>query len=107
MTALMAKDQYYLTAEWNPERSAYLAVISIGSPQVGDAEVTVCDADWFHSMKKARKWFKSQVAKKPWEAGPKLPDDSVAAFETDDYTLEPDEIETGLTPADDEGEIPF
>jgi len=66
----MAEDHYYLTVareRRQPQNDGYIAVISLGQPQLGDDHVTVCDVEVVPNMKAARKWFKRQVAEKPWE----------------------------------------
>jgi hypothetical protein len=63
----MSEDRYYLTTEWDSERKAYIAVISLGSPQEGDKNIVVCDVDTFTSLKVAQAWFKRQMKRRPWE----------------------------------------
>jgi hypothetical protein len=58
---------YYLTCGDNPKGRGILAIISLGSPQRGDAEVTVCDLEICKNMKAAKKWYRRQMKTKPWE----------------------------------------
>jgi hypothetical protein len=43
-----------------------MAVISIGSPQLGDETTTVCDVAIVKDQGAADKWFKEQMITKPW-----------------------------------------
>jgi hypothetical protein len=60
---------YYLTCGPDPKGRGILAIISLGSPQRGDKEVTVCDMEICPSMKAARKWYKRQMKARPWNQG--------------------------------------
>lgn len=61
----MAESAYYLTTG----RDSYgrlLAVISLGSPQVGDATTTVCSVEIVKSQAEAKKWYRRMMKEKPW-----------------------------------------
>lgn len=58
---------YYLTCGNDPKGRGILAIISLGSPQRGDEEVTVCDVEVFPSKKAAKKWYRRQMKARPWE----------------------------------------
>jgi len=45
----------------------YLAVILLGSPQAGDAEAIILDANWMPNMKAAKAWFRRLKETRPWE----------------------------------------
>lgn len=59
---------YYLTCGDDPKGRGILAIISLGSPQRGDTEVTLCDLEICPSMKAAKKWYRRQMKTKPWES---------------------------------------
>ena len=65
----MTADRYYLTVDRQKrhEGDGYVAVISIGSPQVGDEKVTILTATVVPNMKTAKRWYREQLASKPWE----------------------------------------
>jgi hypothetical protein len=66
----LAEDQYYLTWSVHPrERGLFIAVISLGSPQLGDKNVKVLDVETVRSPAEARSWMKRQMKTKPWENG--------------------------------------
>ena len=58
---------YYLTCGPNPKGKGILAIISKGSPQRGDMQITVCDLEICENMKAAKKWYKRQMKSRPWE----------------------------------------
>ncbi len=66
---LMGDDRIYLTVdnEKRPEGDGYIAIISHGSPQLGDSIVTVLDVTVAKNMKSARAWYRRQMQTKPWE----------------------------------------
>lgn len=59
---------YYLTCGDDPKGRGILAIISRGSPQRGDKEVTVCDIEVCKNMKAAKKWYRRQMKTRSWEA---------------------------------------
>lgn len=59
--------RYYLTCGSDPHGRGILAIISLGSPQRGDDEITVCDMEVCKSMKAAKKWYRRQMKTRPWE----------------------------------------
>lgn len=63
----MAEDRYYLTTGKNPNGKGLLAIISLGSTQLGDENVTVCDLEVVKNMKEAKAWFKRAMAERLWE----------------------------------------
>jgi hypothetical protein len=58
---------YYLTYDKNPKGKGILAIISLGSPQRGDAETTICDIEICKNVKAAKKWYARQMKTKPWQ----------------------------------------
>jgi len=58
---------YYLTLGPDPKGRGILAIISLGSPQRGDTEVTVCDNKICKTEKAAQKWYRRQMRARPWE----------------------------------------
>lgn len=58
---------YYLTCGDDPHGRGILAIISLGSPQRGDKEVTLCDLEVCKNMKAAKKWYRRQMETKPWQ----------------------------------------
>lgn len=67
----MAEYQLYLTVgreKRQPQNDGYIAVISQGQPQFGDANVTVLSVQVVPNMKAAKAWFKRMRAERPWEA---------------------------------------
>lgn len=69
----MAEDHYYLTVsrekKWNKDHTlyGYIAIISLGQPQFGDEQCTVCDVEIVDNMRSARQWYKRMMVEKPWE----------------------------------------
>lgn len=63
----MAEDRHYLTVGPDPKGRGLLAIISEGSPQRGDKNVTVCTLELVKNMKQAKKWFRQMMAERPWE----------------------------------------
>lgn len=66
----MGDSRIYLTVGKKklPDGQGYLAVISQGSPQKGDAETIVLDCEVVPNMKAAKAWYRRQMLLKPWEA---------------------------------------
>lgn len=58
---LMASDKLYLSYKDK------IAVISYGSPQLGDKDITVLSVEKVNNMKEAKKWFKKMKIEQPWE----------------------------------------
>lgn len=50
-----------------PQRDGYVAIISRGSPQLGDNEVVVLAVDIVQNMKAAKAWFRRMKEEQPWE----------------------------------------
>jgi hypothetical protein len=63
----MAEDRHYLTVGPDPKGRGLMAIISLGSPQHGDKNVTVCDVELVKNMQEAKKWFRKAMIEKPWE----------------------------------------
>lgn len=59
---------YYLTTGDDPKGRGIIAIISLGSPQRGDKEVTVCDVEVCKNVKQAKKWYRRQMQTKPWQS---------------------------------------
>lgn len=67
----MAQDRIYMTVDRKkrqPQNDGFIAVISQGSPQRGDDQVTVLSVEIVKNKKAADIWFKRQLAERPWEA---------------------------------------
>lgn len=67
----MAQDEIYLTVsreKRQPQNDGYIAIISKGSPQLGDSETTVLTVTLVPNMKAANKWFKAMLVERPWES---------------------------------------
>jgi len=58
---------HYLTCGQNPNGDGVLAIISLGSPQRGDADVIVLKTGIFPSAEAAGVWFREQMETRPWE----------------------------------------
>lgn len=69
----MSEDRLYLTVgrkkEWNQTHTlyGYIAVISLGQPQLGDERTIICDVEVVDNMKQAKQWFKRMKVERPWE----------------------------------------
>jgi hypothetical protein len=64
----MSEYKHYLTTAPHPRKpDELLAIISHGSPQLGDKEVLVCTLTSVKTQEEAEKWFKEQLVTKPWE----------------------------------------
>jgi hypothetical protein len=64
----MAEDRIYLTVDREkrqPQNDGYVAVISMGQPQLGD-DCTVLDVEIVKNMKEAKAWFKKMKDEQPW-----------------------------------------
>jgi hypothetical protein len=62
------ENQLYLTTDKMPDgRPGLLAVISKGSPQLGDLNVEVLDLEIVASQEEADSWFKQMIVERPWE----------------------------------------
>lgn len=57
----------YLTTDEDEEKGGYVAVISLGSPQMGDKEVVVLSVSRQETEEDAREWYREQMELKPWE----------------------------------------
>jgi hypothetical protein len=64
----MAEDRFYLTVGDDPHGRGLLAIISFGSPQYGDENVTVLTLEVVKNMKAAKRWYKRMLIEQPWEA---------------------------------------
>jgi hypothetical protein len=64
----MAENQFYLSMGPDPKGRGVLAVISLGSPQRGDKDVTVCTLEIVKNRKEAKQWFRRMMIERPWEA---------------------------------------
>lgn len=65
----MAQNRMYLTVDrerCQPENDGYIAVISMGQPQLGDEECTVLDVEVVKNMKEAKAWYKRMKIEQPW-----------------------------------------
>jgi hypothetical protein len=66
----MAENKMYLTVDREkrkPQNDGYVAVISMGSPQLGDENVVILDVEIVKNMKEAKAWYKRMIVEKPWE----------------------------------------
>lgn len=64
----MSEHKYYLSTGPHPRNPHKLiAVISLGQPQYGDKKVLVCTVTTTTTQAEAEKWFKEQLAIRPWE----------------------------------------
>ena len=61
----MAENFYYLTTAMKD--GVMIAVISLGSPQKGDKDITVCSVTSVKDVYEARQWFARMMLEKPWE----------------------------------------
>lgn len=67
----MSEDTMYLTVDRHkrqPENDGYIAIISYGSPQLGDKLTTVLTVEIVKNMKEAKAWFKKMKIEQPWIA---------------------------------------
>lgn len=65
----MTEARIYLTIDRKkrqPENDGYVAIISQGSPQLGDQETIVLDVEIVKNMKEAKAWFKRMKVEQPW-----------------------------------------
>lgn len=66
----MAEDKIYLIVDREkrqPENDGYVAVISMGNPQLGDKNIIVLDVEIVKNMKEAKIWYRKMKIKRPWE----------------------------------------
>lgn len=63
----MAEDIIYLTVGDDPKGRGLLAIMSRGSPQRGDKNVTVLTLEVVKNMKEAKAWFRRMKIEQPWE----------------------------------------
>lgn len=68
----MAEDQIYLTVGSDPkDETQLLAVMSLGSPQMGDKNVEILTLETFddgpEAKNKINKWFERMLMVRPWE----------------------------------------
>lgn len=63
----MSADKLYLTISANEKTGGFLAVCSLGSPQLGDTDVTVCSIAVVETEMEARLWFCRMCDERPWE----------------------------------------
>lgn len=66
----MAENELYLTVsreKREPQRDGYIAVITQGQPQLGDAETTVLTVGIVRNMKEAKAWYRRMKIERPWE----------------------------------------
>lgn len=62
------KGRMYLTVGRESRgRRRLLAVISDGSPQYGDNDITVLNVEIVQSQKEAEEWFERMKSERPWE----------------------------------------
>lgn len=54
------------TERRQPENDGYIAIISMGSPQLGDEDIEVLDVAIVPSMKAAKRWYKQMKLEQPW-----------------------------------------
>lgn len=62
----MAENAYYLTTHPDPHGRGLVAVITLGSPQMGDATTTICAAEIVGDQEAAEAWLARMVVEKPW-----------------------------------------
>ena len=65
----MSENKLYLTVDKQkrqPQNDGYVAVISEGSPQMGDKNITVLTVEVVKNMKEAKAWFKRMQIEQPW-----------------------------------------
>ena len=62
----MASDRMYLTVDRDRENGGLIAVISLGSPQVGDKEITILTVERVKNMKGAKAWYRRMKVEQPW-----------------------------------------
>jgi hypothetical protein len=58
----------YLTALWDQEKGAYVAVVTEGHASAGDTTVTCCTVSLQPTERACRQWFKRMRKERPWEA---------------------------------------
>lgn len=63
----MSEGKIYLTVGKNPKGKGLLAIMSMGQPQLGDAECTILTVEIVKNQKQARKWFERMAQERPWE----------------------------------------
>lgn len=62
----MAEDTIYLTVAPNPKGPGVLAVMSLGSPQKDDQNITVLTLEVLDDAAAARDWFERMKVEQPW-----------------------------------------
>lgn len=62
----MAEDKFYVTVSRHPRGDAYIALISLGHPNHGDENVTVCDIQNCETAAKGKAWGDAQLADPEW-----------------------------------------
>lgn len=65
----MSETKIYLTVDRKkrqPENDGYVAVISQGSPQRGDKNITVLSVEIVQNIKEAKAWFERMKVEQPW-----------------------------------------
>jgi hypothetical protein len=66
----MSESRMYLTVareKRQPQNDGYVATITMGSPQMGDAETIVLDVEIVKNMKAAKQWYRRMLVERPWE----------------------------------------
>ncbi len=62
----MAENLIYLTVDKDPKGRGLLAIVTQGSPQFGDKEVTVLTLEVVSDMDAAYKWYDRMLVERPW-----------------------------------------
>lgn len=66
----MTENKIYLSVDRKkrqPQNDGYVAILSYGSPQLGDKNVTILTVEVVHNMKAAKCWYKQMLIERPWE----------------------------------------
>lgn len=68
----MAEDQYYLTVSKKKIKTGKgqrgkLALITLGSKQLGDKQVIVCSVNVVKNEEEAARWYEEQMETREWE----------------------------------------
>lgn len=66
MERVMAENIMYLTVDKDNEKGGCIAVISMGSTQLGDKNITVLTVERVKNIKEAKIWYKRMKVEQPW-----------------------------------------
>lgn len=58
----------YLTTKENPKGPGLLSIISLGSPQLGDANIDILAFEVCDNQAEAEAWYARMKIERPWEA---------------------------------------